>query len=637
MLLNRLRGIALLMLIVTAQLMSSELEVEVKVKEDWGSGFCANVYVSNPSDTEQTWDIFFDAKGLITKLWNAEYSQDIDTLIAQASGAGWNNEVEPNETVKFGYCADRVEEDTTLNMPIAEALEVTQTKKEFWDGGACYRVEVFNQANQEIDWEVDFLAKGDIFTLWNANYTQEENSLKVVASGLDWNNNIDSEETVKFGYCANDVEEVIDIDDNTTTDTNTTDINDTTPITEPLALFNEFNVGFGGSSAIPFVSNEVGEKIWVSAINLTLDENIQSNDYYSNIKNFDAEAFDVLQDSLKNSKFLAFWFTEGWEESWFSLTKIQKAMDAGYVPIFNYWYFGDNLEGIPSASKQLAYTEDNKRVREFLNKLNGTKFLIMEPEFNKGEILSSESTQHEFASILGSAIDMIKEDSSDIYFSLAMTDTGSRSVNSVREGCGYETCALGDKNTWGKPSIIYNDLLDKLDFISFQEMLAQFSRDSSVSQTTSNPVPRGKSDTETGIEYLPERIANLTTYLKEKYNKPVLLPYIGIATATWNDVNENGSIEDVEVNYNGWESQVDTFYRDLSLMRNELKEKGLFGFAVMSLFDNPQHDEGGYQYFLQNEYHLGIIKSGATDSVDIASHGDIVPKMDIVSNIFDAQ
>ena len=72
-------------------------------------------------------------------------------------------------------------------------------------------------------------------------------------------------------------------------------------------------------------------------------------------------------------------------------------------------------------------------------------------------------------------------------------------------------------------------------------------------------------------------------------------------------------------------------------MKDELKENGLFGFALMSLFDNPQHDEGGYQYFLQNEYHLGVIKSGATDSVSIASHGDIEFKGNIISNVFDVQ
>ena len=55
----------------------------------------------------------------------------------------------------------------------------------------------------------------------------------------------------------------------------------------------------------------------------------------------------------------------------------------------------------------------------------------------------------------------------------------------------------------------------------------------------------------------------------------------------------------------------------------------------MSLFDNPQHDVGGYQYFMQNEYHLGVLKSSAKDAIDIASFGDIVPKGSIINSVFD--
>jgi hypothetical protein len=57
----------------------------------------------------------------------------------------------------------------------------------------------------------------------------------------------------------------------------------------------------------------------------------------------------------------------------------------------------------------------------------------------------------------------------------------------------------------------------------------------------------------------------------------------------------------------------------------------------MGLFDNPKHDFGGYQYFMQNEYHLGIMKSGAVDGVGVgvATNGDIQSKGNIVSTIFD--
>ena len=37
---------------------------------------------------------------------------------------------------------------------------------------------------------------------------------------------------------------------------------------------------------------------------------------------------------------------------------------------------------------------------------------------------------------------------------------------------------------------------------------------------------------------------------------------------------------------------------------------GMFGLALMNLFDDPKHDMGGYNYFLQNEHHLGVMSTG---------------------------
>ncbi len=63
-------------------------------------------------------------------------------------------------------------------------------------------------------------------------------------------------------------------------------------------------------------------------------------------------------------------------------------------------------------------------------------------------------------------------------------------------------------------------------------MVAQFSRDYSSDADDDLRIARAYSDDESGINFLSTRIANMTTYLKEKYNKPVFLPYISMATAT---------------------------------------------------------------------------------------------------------
>ena len=458
------------------------------------------------------------------------------------------------------------------------------------------------------------------------------------------NSTLTNEESNQTTIYSEPVSEPVNENNTTITENNTTtneESNQTAIYSEPVnennttILFSSFNVGFGGSYAYPFSSTVENEKIWVSSVDLVMDSNIENNPIYQKIKNFDASAFSNLQSYLKETKFLIYWLVDGWQESWFNSAKIQQAMDAGYIPIFIYWYFGDKLlHGLPDITIQSNSEEDNIKFANFLEKLNGKKIVIMEPEFNKNSILESETNQYELASILGDAIERIKANSSDVLFSLAMIDAGKRGVNQTYISCGYENCALGDKYEWGKTDIIYSELIDKLDFISFQEMVGSFSRDPENLGDWDNPNPIAYSDEEIGIDLLPMRINNLTKFLKERYNKPVFLPYIAIATATWNDANSNGLIDTSEIDYSGWEEKADQTYQNLSALKSTLQERGLFGFAPMALFDNPQHNYGGYQYFMQNEYHLGIVKSSAIDEIDIATNGDIKPKRDILKYLF---
>ncbi|SHO81585.1 hypothetical protein MNB_SV-15-132 [hydrothermal vent metagenome] len=404
----------------------------------------------------------------------------------------------------------------------------------------------------------------------------------------------------------------------------------TTPNINMETIYRSFNVGFGGSGSFSFSrdNGDNNDPVWLNSTDLILDDNIENNREYQEIKYFDASNFDILQQKLKKSKFIVYWITKYWSESWNNLSTIQNAMDAGYIPVFNYWYFADELlGGLPDENEIQEYYEHNLRISRFLSKLHGTKFVIMEPEFNKNTVIDDKSNQDKFISIISNAIDNIKNNTSDVKFSLCMMDRGSRSVNSdsyENDKCGYENCALGDKEEWDKLEYIYNSLLSKLDFISFEEMIAQFNK------TVNTPY----SNDDIGIEYLDTRVSNFSKYLKDKYNKPIFMPYIAVATATWSDENSDGKIDNSELDLSGWEDEADNFYKNLMQKRDELLENGLFGFAVMSLFDDPTHDINGYQYYANNEYHLGIIKSSAQDEVDKYSFGDIEFKRDIVETIF---
>ncbi len=620
----------------TISLFAQTLQVDISKASEWDNGFCANVTIYNPSDIKKEWRVSFDAGGLINQLWNAKYSQDSKSLKTLASGLDWNRYIAPKSKLSFGYCASKVIQPPSA--PKVGDLDISVKKSASWDGGFCENVYIKNKTDHDIAWSVKLPVDGHIYQLWNARYKQDESTNELSASGVDWNRVLKARGSVEFGYCAYSSKPQTPPKSTQASNTKQEDSLKKSAIKSGAQsysdLFKHFQIGFGGSYAFAFQSND-NKKIWVSSVDLVLDDQIENNDYYQNIKNFDSDAFDQLQEKLKHSKFLVYWLVEGWQESWFDTKKIQEAMDKGYIPVFNYWWFGDKLiNGMPNENRVAEYAKDNERVAKFLKRLKGTKILIMEPEFNKDSVISSEANQHKFASIISDAIDRIKAQNSGLLISLAMTDTGNRGEDQHYEKCGYENCALGDRYEWSRPSIVYNDLIDKLDFISFQEMLGQFSRDPSNPGDWNHPNPIAYSDSQTGIDLLAQRVANFSKFLSDKYKKPVFLPYIAIATATWSDKNGNGKIESDEIDKSGWEDKAESLYRNLISMRDELLSDGLFGFAPMALFDDPRHDYGGYQFFMQNEYHLGIIKSSAKDGIDIAANGDIEQKGDIIDILY---
>jgi len=413
--------------------------------------------------------------------------------------------------------------------------------------------------------------------------------------------------------------------------TNTTkDVNST--LTNPL--FKQINIGFGASGAFPFMGNN-GSAVWISSADLILNKNIGNNNTYQTIKNFNVAQFNILQTYLKNTKFVGYWFTKYWSTTWFNLSKIQKLMDNGYIPVFHYWYFGDTLQNhFPTGQEINDYHVNNAKLASFLAQLHGEFLIIMEPEFNKSVITNTATNQHNFATIIANAIDIIKKGNTQALFSLCMTDTGRRDASSIDPTCGYKNCALGDINAWDIPKIIYNDLSKKLDFVSFQEMVGQFHRNSLNPGSWNSPIPISSTDIGTGITFLPQRISNFSKYLSNKYNKPIFLPYVAIPTETWIDSNNDNVIQKSELNPVGWETQASNAYQGLMQRKQELLNNNLFGFSTISLFDDPQHDIGGYQYFINNEYHMGIIKTTAKDKVDKYPFGDIVFKGSIINTLF---
>jgi len=82
------------------------LTTALLIQSDWGSGYCADVAVSNETADQVDWTVELSIDGTLDQVWNATARQDGTTL--QLEGADWNNLIGPGETLRsIGFCAQR--------------------------------------------------------------------------------------------------------------------------------------------------------------------------------------------------------------------------------------------------------------------------------------------------------------------------------------------------------------------------------------------------------------------------------------------------------------------------------------------------------------------------------------------------
>jgi len=237
-----------------------DLTTTVTVNNDWGTGYCADVDVTNFGSTDIDWIVTFTIDGTVRDLWNASWSQTGDTVTAE--GVSWNNIVGTGMTVNFGFCADRItlptptpsptpaptptptpdatptptptpvptpaplsacsdgldnDGDGFIDYPADPGCDDANDNDEFnqapgedlttqlvinddWGRGYCAEVTVTNSGISQIDWVVSFHIEGKVRNLWNAIWLQKGDT--VTAEGVSWNNIVQPGGLVNFGFCA---------------------------------------------------------------------------------------------------------------------------------------------------------------------------------------------------------------------------------------------------------------------------------------------------------------------------------------------------------------------------------------------------------------------------------------------------
>ncbi|MFL5357516.1 DUF1592 domain-containing protein [Archangium sp.] len=85
---------------------SGNAQITVIPQDDWGSGYCSNVKVTNPSSSPLAWRVSMSVDGTITHVWNASATPSSGGQTAFV-GEDWNAQLEPGGSTSFGFCATR--------------------------------------------------------------------------------------------------------------------------------------------------------------------------------------------------------------------------------------------------------------------------------------------------------------------------------------------------------------------------------------------------------------------------------------------------------------------------------------------------------------------------------------------------
>lgn len=176
---------------------------EVTITADWGTGYCADMKVTNTGGSSGPWSVskapFKDA---ITSLWGGGYT--LADSVLTVKGAGYNENLRMGRSTQVGYCATRpVTPPEEVPPPAPGSLKAVLSITADWTSGYCAKVEVSNTAaTKAVGWSVDVQnIQGAISSFWGGKYTMDGATMRL--SGPDWNRDLAAGATNgDVGFCA---------------------------------------------------------------------------------------------------------------------------------------------------------------------------------------------------------------------------------------------------------------------------------------------------------------------------------------------------------------------------------------------------------------------------------------------------
>ncbi|MES2901562.1 MAG: glycosyl hydrolase family 18 protein [Pseudomonadota bacterium] len=182
----------------------ADISTTIVPGNDWGSGYCATLRVTNNSATPGEWNVSVPFADTITSLWNGDYQIGAGKLTVH--GLAWNRVVYQGQPRDVGFCASRppapAPTPTPTPAPTPAALTAAVIIKDDWTTGYCATVTVTNSSTTAASkWSVNLPLQGQVTSLWNGQYKPGVES--IVLSGPSWNPDLAAGAKVSdIGFCA---------------------------------------------------------------------------------------------------------------------------------------------------------------------------------------------------------------------------------------------------------------------------------------------------------------------------------------------------------------------------------------------------------------------------------------------------
>lgn len=184
-------------------------KVDYTVTNEWFGNQNVNVTLTNiSSESILNWALGYDATGEISGIWNGYvYSKSDEDYIIKNSG--YNYEIEPYQSVNFGYTLSGNELEVPENFELCskrvdktEGYDVNLNITGDWDDSFQAELIVTNTSDAPLEaWKVDFDSNFDINNLWNGKIIESNDNGYSIASCM-WTNPIASGESTVIGFTA---------------------------------------------------------------------------------------------------------------------------------------------------------------------------------------------------------------------------------------------------------------------------------------------------------------------------------------------------------------------------------------------------------------------------------------------------